>query len=325
MLRRPLWPARPPPTLTRTVPGGQVELVVDDRPAARDRRCRSAARGAATAWPVSFMYVSGKASTTRSAAEARPRRRARVVAAGLAACRRACRRASSRRPRSPTLWRVRAYSLPGLPSPTTSQSNGVEPRDVRSAVTSDHSAASPPSAAASASSPSACPRPLGLVGGLDLGQLGGIVEHGDDRRSRGRRSAVTPAGIGEVAEADDVADCMSLMSTTISLGMWRGVVTTSIVSTAGSTRPPLGEHRLGLALEAQRHVDGDLLVHVDLEEVDVGDGAAHRVALQVLDDRRVARAVDLEVEHGVEPGRAARARRSSRRSTVTRAASMPWP
>ena len=32
------------------------------------------------------------------------------------------------------------------------------------------------------------------------------------------------------------------------------------------------------------------------------DGAAHRVALQVLDDRRVHRAVDGEVEHGVDAG-----------------------
>ena len=59
---------------------------------------------------------------------------------------------------------------------------------------------------------------------------------------------------------------------------------------------------LGLAHEPQRHGDGDLLVEVDLDEVDVGDVAAHRVALQVLDDRRVDGAVDGEVEHGVHAG-----------------------
>ncbi len=38
----------------------------------------------------------------------------------------------------------------------------------------------------------------------------------------------------------------------------------------------------GLALEAQRDRDGDGLVQVHLDEVDVGHGAAHRVALQLI-------------------------------------------
>ena len=61
------------------------------------------------------------------------------------------------------------------------------------------------------------------------------------------------------------------MSITNSAGMLRGVVTTSIESTAGSTRPLLFCDLGGLALEAQRHRHRDLLVEVDLEEVDVGD------------------------------------------------------
>ena len=75
------------------------------------------------------MYVSGKASTTRCVTDARLGDEG-VVAAGLERRRRAA-SASSPTTCSPTLWRVPAYSLPGLPSPTTSQSNGVEPGCVR--------------------------------------------------------------------------------------------------------------------------------------------------------------------------------------------------
>ena len=74
------------------------------------------------------MYVSGNASTHRSSpmrdsATSALSRPLRSVSPR--------RRASSTTTSSPTLWRVRAYSLPGLPSPTTSQSNGVERRLTR--------------------------------------------------------------------------------------------------------------------------------------------------------------------------------------------------
>ena len=50
------------------------------------------------------------------------------------------------------------------------------------------------------------------------------------------------------------------------------------------------EDLLGLALEDDRHVDGDLLVAADQQEVDVGDGVADRVALQLLHDAELATA-----------------------------------
>ena len=84
-------------------------------------------------------------------------------------------------------------------------------------------------------------------------------------------------------------------------------------------------HLEGLALQPQRHGDGDLLVEVDLEEVDVGDVAAHRVALQVLDDRRVHRAVDGEVEHRVEAGRTGDGDAQLAAVDATDSGSMPWP
>ena len=73
----------------------------------------------------------------------------------------------------------------------------------------------------------------------------------------------------------------------------------------GIDEAALFDDGLGLAGEVQRHRDGDLLVHVDLEEVDVGDGAADRVTLEVLHHGRVALAVDLEGQHGVGAGGAA--------------------
>ena len=59
----------------------------------------------------------------------------------------------------------------------------------------------------------------------------------------------------------------------------------------------------GLAVEHDRHVDLDGDVAADPQEVDVQHAAADRVALQVLDDRQLARvAVDLEVDQRVEAG-----------------------
>ena len=120
--------------------------------------------------------------------------------------------------------------------------------------------------------------------------------------------------------------CMSETSTTNSSGMRaRRGDDLDRVDGRVDEAAVLGDGR-GLALEAQRHGDGDLLVEVDLEEVDVGDGAAHRVALQVLDDRRVHRAVDGEVEHGVDAGGAGQgeAQVAAADGDAT-AASMPWP
>ena len=64
----------------------------------------------------------------------------------------------------------------------------------------------------------------------------------------------------------------------------------------GIDEATLGQHGLGLTLQTQRdlHVDG--LVHVDGEEVDVAHGALDRVALEILDDRRVAGAGHLELQ-----------------------------
>ena len=68
---------------------------------------------------------------------------------------------------------------------------------------------------------------------------------------------------------------------------------------ARSTRPLFAQTSLASPSRMDRDRDDDLLVEVDLDEVDVLHVALHRVALDVLDDRRVHRAVDGEVEDGV--------------------------
>ena len=149
----------------------QVELVVDDHDPARDRRCRSGGRARRRPGRSRSCTSSGNASTHALRRRCATRRRGRCR--GRPSARDSCAAASSPTTSSPTLWRVRAYSLPGLPSPTTSQSNGVEPRDVRLSgdvrITRGGVAAVGRSLGVVA---------LGLllggrrVGGLDLGQLG---------------------------------------------------------------------------------------------------------------------------------------------------------
>src|SRR5690606_16039523 len=53
----------------------------------------------------------------------------------------------------------------------------------------------------------------------------------------------------------------------------------------------------GFALEVHGHVDGDLLALAHDDEVEVLDDLVHRVLLHILDERELALAVDLQVEH----------------------------
>ena len=76
-----------------------------------------------TARPESFMYVSGTASVTRRPADAHlvdaaPRSLPFFSVVAVT-------RARISTISAPTLWRVCAYSSPGLPSPTTRRSAGV--------------------------------------------------------------------------------------------------------------------------------------------------------------------------------------------------------
>ena len=50
------------------------------------------------------------------------------------------------------------------------------------------------------------------------------------------------------------------------------------------------------------HLDLDVGIAVDEDEVDVGDGALHRAALELLHDGEVLLAVHREVDEGVEAG-----------------------
>ena len=57
----------------------------------------------------------------------------------------------------------------------------------------------------------------------------------------------------------------------------------------------------GVADDVQGDLGGDRLVGVDDLEVDVGDGAAHRVALDLAREHEEVLAVGVEVDQGVEP------------------------
>ena len=60
----------------------------------------------------------------------------------------------------------------------------------------------------------------------------------------------------------------------------------------------------GLAVEVDGHVDGDLLALADGDEVDVLEDAPDRVDLDLLGQRELGRAVDVELEQGVRRRRA---------------------
>ena len=81
-----------------------------------------------------------------------------------------------------------------------------------------------------------------------------------------------------------------------------GLALTVRVKSSCSTMPSSPLDLLGLALEHDRHVDLDRVVRDDLQEVDVDDRPADRVALEVLDDGQVLVSVDLQGDQGVEAG-----------------------
>ena len=295
MLRSPLLPASPPPALTRTVAGRQVELVVDDDQLRRvvepvalhqgaHRRCRCR----------SCTSVGNASSDLRRPPMRAPRRPGAVAVAGFQVA-----RGAVSRPRAPT--RLLADVVPGagvlLARVAQSDDERVDRRARRrQRRRTDQSADGGLAAGAVAlggvgASP---PRPRRPPAGVGPRRSAG--PHGSGTVTTGISGspmAVTPAGIGTSARRMTSSGCMSVMSMTNSLGMLFGVVVTSMRVDRRVDQAALGDHGLGLALEAQRHGDGDLLVHVDLEEVDVADGAPDRVALHLLDDRRVAAAVDL--------------------------------
>ena len=117
--RRPLWPARPPPTFTRTRARRQVELVVDDHELARvvdavaaheqrrrprpSRSCRSCGKASATRWPP-IAHLGDEGRSLRRASGDSP-----------------WRRASTSTTSAPTLWRVPRVLLAGVAQPDDQQ------------------------------------------------------------------------------------------------------------------------------------------------------------------------------------------------------------
>ena len=126
--RSPLWPASPPPALTRTVPGGRSSssctTTMEDG-SAMPNRWPGHARPAPirscrwSEWPAPPSYRRG-------------RRRRRGACSPFSALSDAPARVASRSTVSaPTLCSVPANSLPGLPNPTTSRSAEAPRRSER--------------------------------------------------------------------------------------------------------------------------------------------------------------------------------------------------
>ena len=115
--RSPLWPARPPPLRACSRPRSRSPSSCTTSTASGSTLKNFAA--AATERPDSFMYVSGFSSATRWPSS----RSSASLPLNFARHDAPCRRASSSTTIQPTLCLVRAYSRPGLPSPTTSRSS----------------------------------------------------------------------------------------------------------------------------------------------------------------------------------------------------------
>ena len=141
------------------------------------------------------------------------------------------------------------------------------------------------------------------IGGFELGDLGADRQDGHDGAVRvaGRRDAGRHRDVGQPDDAvhlhrTDVDDEL------VGDAPWCRGDLDRVDSRVDQTSAVGDRH--GLTLEPQWHRHRDLLVQVDLDEVDVRDVALDRVPLQVLDDGGVHGAVDGEVEHGVRTGRA---------------------
>ena len=194
MLRRPLLPASPPPTLTRTVPGGRSSSSwttiscggsVDAcggasarRRPGRSRSCRSSGRPARTRRPRD--RASATSALSRPALNFPP-----------------ARSTSRPRPRHRRCGACARTPCPGFPARRPARRSRPRRQITRAAS----SPAASPSAAASPPSPFA----LVLGCGDRLFDLGGAWSSTVTTAMSGSPSAVTPFGIGMSDEADDVA------------------------------------------------------------------------------------------------------------------------
>ena len=200
----------------------------------------------------------------------------------------------------PTLWRVPAYSRPGLPSPTISQSTAPPPppNGRRSGRYSSPEESSAPSASC------AWPRladelRLGLdfLGGFALqprrGERrdDGLLEVVEQRDALGRRERGEQDRLADLHLADVVHDRLrDRRRQRLDVQLARDLLEHAAF---------LDARRVVDAGQLERHDRVDRLVEVHAQQVDVDGLAAHGVALGLLEhDRRRFLAVDAEVEHG---------------------------
>ena len=172
---------------------------------------------------------------------------------------------------APTLWRVRAYSSPGLPRPTTSRSAAVPRRrstgyssPASSEVSASDASAAPPSPASPSSPSTASPSPSSSV--ATRGAATCATTKSDST------SVATPVGQRDVLDAELVADGEGL---DVDLDRHRDVarhgldreVEEQLLEQAAVL------HALGLADQVDRDLGAHRDVAVDAHEVDVHEHA----------------------------------------------------
>ena len=267
------------------------------------------------------MYVSGTASATQLSTDAH------LIGARRAPCPSAAWRRGARpaaRPTSaPTLWRVRAYSSPGLPSPTTSRSAAVPRR--RSTGYS-----SPESSAASASADASGRLRLFALYAFALFAL--FVLGGDARR---RDLGDDEVGLDLGARRLRAAGCprraagrrwrARATSISIDTGMLPGMASTVRWKSSCSSRPP-SLTPVASPIEVDRDLGAHRDVAADADEVDVHQLAPRGVAVDLAGEREHARRRRRRgVISVLAPLSPARMCCSSRAGTVTDNVSVPRP
>ena len=117
-------------------------------------------------------------------------------------------------------------------------------------------------------------------------------DHGIGLRDR---RDLTPSGSGRSDRCFDwfISICERSSSMNSGRSFGRQEISTSAMQVRHDAALALHARGRGLALEVDRDVDADLLRLQDALQVDVHDGVARRVQLQILDDRGLGHVADL--------------------------------
>src|SRR3954447_11848299 len=272
MLRRPLWPAVPPPSFTRTWPGARSSSSWRTTMSAGSILRKGAA--SATERPDSFVQVRGLSRRTRSVpscpSAASPRKRERQAAKRCAS---AIRSAATK----PMLCRWRAWPPPGLPNPT--QSCNATPS-----------------------------RGSGALGRLGPGR--GRLGLARRRHHRGDREVAVGDGRPHALGQLDLADVQRVADVEAGEGGHElardrvGRADQLDLAADDVQHAAAAQARAAVLVdEADRHREGQRGALGGTQEVDVQRVVGHRVELRLARQHADGAVAEVEVEHRVEEAR----------------------